>query len=90
MTTALSIENGSSIEEESNYADNMANENVPSPATTRSDDPIMLFNVWVPIGKALTASAGVPSNFTATTETTSTLPPPPPPLQQSTVHRDIW
>ncbi|GKD21855.1 retrotransposon protein, putative, ty3-gypsy subclass [Tanacetum coccineum] len=38
---------------------------------------------------ALTASAGVPSSFTATTETTSTLPPPPHPLQQSTVHRDI-
>ncbi|GJT67085.1 hypothetical protein Tco_1018565 [Tanacetum coccineum] len=29
----------------------MANENVPSPATTRSDDQILLFNAWVPIGK---------------------------------------
>ncbi|GJX17336.1 hypothetical protein Tco_0218168 [Tanacetum coccineum] len=69
--------------------DNMANEHVPSPATTRSDDQILLFNAWVPIGKALTASADVPSSFTVTTETTSTLPPPPPPPQQSTVHRDI-
>ncbi|GJV51936.1 hypothetical protein Tco_1447677 [Tanacetum coccineum] len=72
-----------------NYADNMANENVPSPATTRSDDQILLLNAWVPIGKALTALADVPSSFTATTETTSTLSPPPPPLQQSIVHRDI-
>ncbi|GJY77178.1 retrovirus-related pol polyprotein from transposon TNT 1-94 [Tanacetum coccineum] len=69
---------------------NMANKNVPSPATTRSDDHILLFNAWVSIRKALTASADVPSSFTATTETTSTLPPPPPPLQQSTVHRDIY
>ncbi|GKB79684.1 hypothetical protein Tco_0946579 [Tanacetum coccineum] len=70
---------------------NMAIENVPSPATTRSDDQILLFNACVTIGKALTASADVPSSFTTTTETTSTLPPPPPPpLQQSTVHRDIW
>ncbi|GKB08276.1 hypothetical protein Tco_0836560, partial [Tanacetum coccineum] len=56
-----------------NYADNMANEHVPSPATTRSDDQILLFNAWVLIGKALTASADVPSSFTVTTETTSTL-----------------
>ncbi|GKC49341.1 hypothetical protein Tco_1072086 [Tanacetum coccineum] len=40
--------------------------------------------------RALTASAGVPSSFTAITKTTSTLPPPPHPLQQSTVHRDIF
>ncbi|GKE57768.1 hypothetical protein Tco_1496953, partial [Tanacetum coccineum] len=40
--------------------------------------------------RALTASSGVPSSFTATTKTNSTLPPPPHPLQQSTVHRDIW
>ncbi|GJW12925.1 hypothetical protein Tco_1578752 [Tanacetum coccineum] len=73
-----------------NCVDNMANEHVPSPATTRSDDQIRLFNAWVPIGKALTASADVPSSFTVTTETTSTLPPPPPPPQQSTVHQDIW
>ncbi|GJW68150.1 hypothetical protein Tco_0122574 [Tanacetum coccineum] len=66
---------------------NMANEHVNSPATTRSDDQILLFNVWVPIGKALTALTNVPSSFIVTTETTSTLPPPP---QQSTVHRDIW
>ncbi|GJV57385.1 retrovirus-related pol polyprotein from transposon TNT 1-94 [Tanacetum coccineum] len=70
--------------------DNTANENVPLPATTRSDDQILLLNAWVPIGKALTASADVPSSLTATTEITSTLPPPPPPLQQSTVLRDIW
>ncbi|GJV61442.1 hypothetical protein Tco_1467542, partial [Tanacetum coccineum] len=68
---------------------NMANEHVPSPATTRFDDHILLFNAWVLIGKALTASADVPSSFTVTTETTSTLPPPPPPPQQSTVHQDI-
>ncbi|GJY27751.1 hypothetical protein Tco_0403518 [Tanacetum coccineum] len=30
---------------------NMANKHVPSPATTRSDDQILLFNAWVPIGK---------------------------------------
>ncbi|GKD33313.1 hypothetical protein Tco_1248822 [Tanacetum coccineum] len=70
-----------------NCSDNMANEHVNSPATTRSDDQILLFNVWVPIGKALTALTNVPSSFIVTTETTSTLPPPP---QQSTVHRDIW
>ncbi|GJY19395.1 integrase, catalytic region, zinc finger, CCHC-type containing protein [Tanacetum coccineum] len=29
----------------------MANEHVPSSATTRSDDQILLFNAWVPIGK---------------------------------------
>ncbi|GJX95354.1 ribonuclease H-like domain-containing protein [Tanacetum coccineum] len=67
----------------------MANEHVPSPATTRSDDQILLFNAWVSIGKALTTSADAPSSFTTTTETTSTLPPPPPLLQQSIVHRDI-
>ncbi|GJV49355.1 retrovirus-related pol polyprotein from transposon TNT 1-94 [Tanacetum coccineum] len=70
-----------------NCADNMANRNVPSHATIRSDDQIMLFNAWMPIGKALTASADVPSSFITTTKTKSTLPPlppPPPPLQQST------
>ncbi|GJX66011.1 integrase, catalytic region, zinc finger, CCHC-type containing protein, partial [Tanacetum coccineum] len=70
--------------------DNMANEHVPSSVTIRSDDQILLFNAWVPIGKALTASADVPSSFTVTTETTSTLPPPPPPPQQSIIHLDIW
>ncbi|GJX09039.1 hypothetical protein Tco_0198898 [Tanacetum coccineum] len=73
-----------------NYADNMANEHVPSPATIRSDDQILLFNAWVPIGMALTALADVPSSFIVTTKTTSTLPPLPPSPQQSTVHRDIW
>ncbi|GKD00037.1 hypothetical protein Tco_1170311 [Tanacetum coccineum] len=68
----------------------MANEHVPSSVTIRSDDQILLFNAWVPIGKALTASADVPSSFTVTTETTSTLPPPPPPPQQSIIHLDIW
>ncbi|GJX16536.1 hypothetical protein Tco_0217368 [Tanacetum coccineum] len=75
---------------EEKYSYNMANEHVPSPATTRSDDQILLFNAWVSIGKALTASTDAPSSLTTTTETTSTLPPPPPPLQKSTVHRDIW
>ncbi|GJR03339.1 hypothetical protein Tco_0526323 [Tanacetum coccineum] len=51
MTTALSIEIGSSIEGESNFANNIANKHVPSPATRRSDDQILLFNAWVPIGK---------------------------------------
>ncbi|GJU42190.1 hypothetical protein Tco_1195147 [Tanacetum coccineum] len=62
--------------------ENMANEHVPSPATTRSDDQILLFNALVSIWKgALTASADAPSSFTTTTKTTSTLLPPPPPLQ---------
>ncbi|GKC26933.1 hypothetical protein Tco_1034227 [Tanacetum coccineum] len=62
-------------------ADNMANEHVPSPATTRSDDQILLFNaLGVDWKGALTASADAPSSFTTTTKTTSTLPPPPPPL----------
>ncbi|GJY42425.1 hypothetical protein Tco_0429695, partial [Tanacetum coccineum] len=42
--------------------DNMANENVPAPAPTRSDDQIILFAAWVPIGKrnlSFTASASV-------------------------------
>ncbi|GJZ38962.1 hypothetical protein Tco_0585525 [Tanacetum coccineum] len=30
----------------------MANENVPAPAPTRSDDQILLFDAWVPIGKS--------------------------------------
>ncbi|GJU44083.1 histone deacetylase 14 [Tanacetum coccineum] len=30
----------------------MADENVPSPALTRSDDKIMPFNAWVPIGRS--------------------------------------
>ncbi|GKE40038.1 hypothetical protein Tco_1463443, partial [Tanacetum coccineum] len=30
----------------------MANENVPAPASTRSDDQILPFAVWVPIGKS--------------------------------------
>ncbi|GJX33402.1 retrovirus-related pol polyprotein from transposon TNT 1-94 [Tanacetum coccineum] len=34
-----------------NYADNMDNEHVPSPATIRFDDQILLFNAWVLIGK---------------------------------------
>ncbi|GJT33547.1 hypothetical protein Tco_0923966 [Tanacetum coccineum] len=32
--------------------DNMANENVPAPAPTRSDDQILPFTAWVPIGKS--------------------------------------
>nr|GEU39422.1 copia protein [Tanacetum cinerariifolium] len=32
-------------------SDNMANENVPAPAPIRSDDQILPFNAWVPIGK---------------------------------------
>ncbi|GKB41152.1 hypothetical protein Tco_0886094 [Tanacetum coccineum] len=33
-------------------SDNMANENVPAPAPTRSDDRILPFGAWVPIGKS--------------------------------------
>nr|GEW17077.1 retrovirus-related Pol polyprotein from transposon TNT 1-94 [Tanacetum cinerariifolium] len=69
--------------------DNIANENVSSPATTRFDDQILLFNAWVSIGKALTALADVLSSFTATTKTTSTLPPPPPQPQQSTGNQTL-
>ncbi|GJT46113.1 hypothetical protein Tco_0954828 [Tanacetum coccineum] len=32
--------------------DNMADENVPAPTPTRSDDQILPFAVWVPIGKS--------------------------------------
>ncbi|GJT07891.1 hypothetical protein Tco_0842353 [Tanacetum coccineum] len=32
--------------------DNMANENVPALAPTRSDDQILPFATWVPIGKS--------------------------------------
>nr|GEW74983.1 retrovirus-related Pol polyprotein from transposon TNT 1-94 [Tanacetum cinerariifolium] len=32
--------------------DKMADENVPAPAPTRSDDQILLFAAWVPIGKS--------------------------------------
>ncbi|GKC76045.1 hypothetical protein Tco_1126819 [Tanacetum coccineum] len=32
--------------------DNMANENVPATAPTRSDDQILPFNAWVPIGNS--------------------------------------
>ncbi|GJU58100.1 retrovirus-related pol polyprotein from transposon TNT 1-94 [Tanacetum coccineum] len=32
--------------------DNMANENVPAPAPTRSNDQILPFGAWVPIGKS--------------------------------------
>nr|GEZ37082.1 histone deacetylase 14 [Tanacetum cinerariifolium] len=34
------------------YSDIMANENVPASAPTRSDDQILLFAAWVPIGKS--------------------------------------
>ncbi|GJU21528.1 hypothetical protein Tco_1154870 [Tanacetum coccineum] len=33
-------------------SDNMADENVPAPAPTRSDDQILPFTAWVPIGKS--------------------------------------
>ncbi|GJT36479.1 hypothetical protein Tco_0926898 [Tanacetum coccineum] len=33
-------------------SDNMANKNVPAPAPMRSDDQILPFNAWVPIGKS--------------------------------------
>ncbi|GKD34058.1 hypothetical protein Tco_1249567, partial [Tanacetum coccineum] len=39
-------------EEEYSCADKMADENVPAPAPTRSDDQILLFIAWVPIRKS--------------------------------------
>nr|GEV92133.1 histone deacetylase 14 [Tanacetum cinerariifolium] len=36
----------------SQYIDDMANKNVPAPAPIRSDDQILPFNAWVPIGKS--------------------------------------
>nr|GEW48736.1 integrase, catalytic region, zinc finger, CCHC-type, peptidase aspartic, catalytic [Tanacetum cinerariifolium] len=49
------------------HSDKKANENVLDPAPTRSDDQILPFDAWVPIGKsnfiALTASASVPSIY---------------------------
>ncbi|GKB87444.1 hypothetical protein Tco_0959716, partial [Tanacetum coccineum] len=32
--------------------DNMADDNVPTPAPTRSDEQILPFAAWVPIGKS--------------------------------------
>nr|GFB53288.1 hypothetical protein [Tanacetum cinerariifolium] len=34
------------------YVYNMANENVPTPAPIKSDDQILSFAAWVPIGKS--------------------------------------
>ncbi|GJY75179.1 hypothetical protein Tco_0480295 [Tanacetum coccineum] len=34
------------------HLDKMADENVPAPAPTRSDDQILPFTTWVPIGKS--------------------------------------
>nr|GFA33828.1 hypothetical protein [Tanacetum cinerariifolium] len=48
-------------------ADKMDDKNVPAPAPIRSDDQILPFAAWVPIGKrnfaAFTASASVPSLY---------------------------
>ncbi|GJR82648.1 hypothetical protein Tco_0153433 [Tanacetum coccineum] len=41
-----------SIHEPQSLDDNMANENVPAPAPTRSDEQILPFAAWVPIGKS--------------------------------------
>ncbi|GKD57794.1 hypothetical protein Tco_1291181, partial [Tanacetum coccineum] len=46
--------------------DNMANENVPAPAPTRSDDQILPFGAWVPIEKSnysINCSASVPAIY---------------------------
>ncbi|GJR48572.1 retrovirus-related pol polyprotein from transposon TNT 1-94 [Tanacetum coccineum] len=40
-------------------SNNMANENVLAPAPARSDEQILPFNAWVPIGKTFTTSASV-------------------------------
>nr|GEX37712.1 retrovirus-related Pol polyprotein from transposon TNT 1-94 [Tanacetum cinerariifolium] len=34
-----------------NHRDKMADENVPAPAPTRSDEQILPFNAWLPVGK---------------------------------------
>ncbi|GJX15151.1 hypothetical protein Tco_0206909 [Tanacetum coccineum] len=85
MTSALSIENGSSIEGGVLFKFNVW---VPIGKCNRVlERQKKLRNQ---IFRALTASADVPSSVTETTDTTSTLPPPPPPLQKPTGHRDIW
>ncbi|GJS23876.1 hypothetical protein Tco_0452508 [Tanacetum coccineum] len=76
MTTALSIENGSSIEGRVLFNFNVW---VPIGKCNRvSERQKKLRNQ---IFRALTASADVPSSVTETTDTTSTLQPPRPPLQ---------
>ncbi|GJU99576.1 hypothetical protein Tco_1328847 [Tanacetum coccineum] len=40
------------IKSNKNVINNMANENIPTPAPTRSDDQILPFNAWVPIRKS--------------------------------------
>nr|GEU79325.1 putative reverse transcriptase domain-containing protein [Tanacetum cinerariifolium] len=54
LTKNYPLENVIGDPSQPNYEEYIANENVPSPATTRSDDQIMLFNAWVPIGKGHT------------------------------------
>ncbi|GJY83107.1 hypothetical protein Tco_0496483 [Tanacetum coccineum] len=85
MTTALSIENGSSIEGRVLF-----NFNVWVPIGKCNRVLERQKKLRNQIFRALTASADVPSSVTETTDTTSTLPPPPPPLQKPTGHRDIW
>ncbi|GKE62880.1 hypothetical protein Tco_1513247 [Tanacetum coccineum] len=82
MTTALalSIENESSIEGESNVWVPIGKCNRVLERQNKLRNQIF---------RALTASSDVPSSVTKTTDTTSTLPPPPPPLQKPTGHRDI-
>ncbi|GJT91808.1 hypothetical protein Tco_1080653 [Tanacetum coccineum] len=76
MTTALSIENGSSIEGRVLFNFNVW---VPIGKCNRvSERQTKLRNQ---IFRALAASADVPSSVTETTDTTSTLQPPRPPLQ---------
>ncbi|GJR28240.1 integrase, catalytic region, zinc finger, CCHC-type containing protein [Tanacetum coccineum] len=58
-------------------ADNMANEHVPYPATTKSDDQILLFNAWVSIGKALTESADALPAYIVQMKQHQTIPPLP-------------
>ncbi|GJU43710.1 hypothetical protein Tco_1200976 [Tanacetum coccineum] len=85
MTTALSIENGSSIEGRVLFKFNVW---VPIGKCNRVlERQKKLRNQ---IFRALTASADVPSSVTETTDTTSTLQPPRPPLQTYQVSSEIF
>ncbi|GJX05662.1 hypothetical protein Tco_0191578 [Tanacetum coccineum] len=75
MTTALSIENGSSIEGRVLF-----NFNVWVPIGKCNRVLERQKKLRNQIFRALTASADVPSSVTKTTDTTSTLQPPRPPL----------
>ncbi|GJS03922.1 hypothetical protein Tco_0320430 [Tanacetum coccineum] len=86
MTTALSIENGSSIEGgKSAGSILMLGVRLECKPGSRRDKTKLRNQIF----RALAASADVPSSVTKTTDTTSTLQPPRPQLQTNAVHRDI-